>query len=91
MRDRAATRSRPIPNGMIEEHHPSLSVGAQCRLLSISRSSFYYELMGETEINLDLMVMIDKQFLEPRQQMFKRLPWGLGQRFSERWRIRCLD
>jgi putative transposase len=49
---------------MIEKNHSSLSVGAQCRLLSISRSSFYYELMGETAMNLDLMVMIDKQFLE---------------------------
>ena len=49
---------------MIEKNHPSLSVGAQCRLLSISRSSFYYELMGETVMNLDLMVVIDKQFLE---------------------------
>lgn len=44
---------------MIEENHPNLS--AQCRLLSISRSLFYYELMGETALNLDLMVMIDKQ------------------------------
>jgi hypothetical protein len=33
---------------MIDKNHPSLSVGAQCRLLAISRSSFYYELMGET-------------------------------------------
>jgi putative transposase len=27
---------------MIERTHPKLSVGAQCQLLSISRSSFYY-------------------------------------------------
>ena len=46
---------------MIEKNHPSLSVGAQCRLLSIARSSFYYELMGETAMNLDLMVVIDKR------------------------------
>ena len=64
VRDRAATGSRPIPNGMIERTHPKLSVGAQCRLLSISRSSFYYELIGETALNLDLMLLIDKQFLE---------------------------
>jgi len=37
-----------VRRGMIDKNHPSLSVGAQCRLLSISRSSFYYELMGET-------------------------------------------
>ena len=49
---------------MIERHHPTLSVGAQCRLLSISRSSFYYARQGETEMNLALMQVIDRQFLE---------------------------
>ena len=38
---------------MIERDHPNLSVGRQCRLLSLSRSSFYYRLAGETELNLD--------------------------------------
>ena len=37
---------------MIERDHPVLSIGAQCRLLSISRSSFYHEPLGETEVNL---------------------------------------
>lgn len=46
--------------GMVDKSHPSLSVGAQCRLLSISRSSCYYELMGEAAMNLDLMAVIDK-------------------------------
>ena len=49
---------------MIERNHPKLSVGAQCRLLSISRSSFYYAPQGETAMNLDLMLLIDKQFLD---------------------------
>jgi putative transposase len=35
---------------MIERTHPKLSVGAQCQLLSISRSSFYYAPQGETEL-----------------------------------------
>ena len=39
---------------MIERDHPTLSVGRQCRLLSLSRSSFYYRPAGETELNLDL-------------------------------------
>ena len=37
---------------MIERNHATLSIGAQCRLLSISRSSFYYEPQGETGMNL---------------------------------------
>ena len=49
---------------MVRKNHPSLSVGAQCRLLSISRSSFYDTPQGETALNLDLMLLIDKQFLE---------------------------
>ena len=50
--------------GMIERDHPTLSVGRQCRLLSLSRSSFYYRPVGEAELNLDLMRLIDEQFLE---------------------------
>jgi hypothetical protein len=40
---------------MIEPDHPQLSIGQQCKLLSISRSSYYYEPRGETEQNLGLM------------------------------------
>lgn len=49
---------------MIEPTHPRLSVVRQCELLGISRSSFYYEPIGESAINLKLMRMIDEQFLE---------------------------
>ena len=49
---------------MIEPNLPGLSVGKQCALLSISRSSFYYTPKGETALNLELMRLIDKQFLE---------------------------
>jgi len=47
---------------MIEPDHPQLSIGQQCALLSISRSSFYYTPKGETEQNLGLMRQIDGQF-----------------------------
>lgn len=50
---------------MIERTHPKLSVGAQCRLLSISRSSFCSAPQGETAMNLDLMLKVDKQFWTP--------------------------
>jgi hypothetical protein len=61
---KAEALDREVMRGMIERAHPKLSVGAQCRLLSISRSSFYYTPQGETEMNLDLILLIDKQFLE---------------------------
>lgn len=60
---------------MIERAHPKLSVGAQCRLLSISRSSFYYAPQGETAMNLDLMLLIDKQFLDTPFYGVRQMTW----------------
>ena len=37
---KAQALERQVGRGMIERTHPTLSIGAQCRLLSISRSSF---------------------------------------------------
>ncbi len=34
------------------------------RLVSISRSAFYYQPAGETPLNLELMRLLDAQFLE---------------------------
>jgi putative transposase len=48
----------------VEPDHSRLSVTKQCELLSISRSSFYYEVKGESPLNLKLMRLIDEQFLE---------------------------
>jgi len=62
---------------MIERSHPRLSVGAQCRLLSISRSSFYYAPQGEAATNLDLMLLIDKQFLETPFYGVRQMTWHL--------------
>ncbi|EDP61465.1 Transposase and inactivated derivative [alpha proteobacterium BAL199] len=49
---------------MIDPAHALLSIVQQCRLVSISRSAFYYEPTGETPLNLALMRLIDEQFLE---------------------------
>jgi putative transposase len=62
---------------MIERNHPFLSVGTQCRLLSISRSSFYYAPQGETGMNLDLMLLVDKQFLETPFYGVRQMTWHL--------------
>jgi putative transposase len=48
---------------MVEPSHPDLSLTTQCRLLSISRSSWYYHPKGESPFNLILMRLIDEQFL----------------------------
>ena len=49
---------------MVVSAHAGLSITRQCRLLSLSRSSFYFKASGETETNLTLMRLIDAQFLE---------------------------
>jgi putative transposase len=43
---------------------PGLSLSRQCRLLSVSRSSFYYAPKGESPENLALMRRIDALFLK---------------------------
>jgi putative transposase len=49
---------------MIEPEHPRLSIVRQCELVSISRSGFYHRPAGETALNLELMRLVDAQFLE---------------------------
>ncbi len=54
---------------MIERDNPNLSITRQCRILSISRSSFYYAARhgangGESEANLALMRRIDELFMK---------------------------
>ncbi len=62
---------------MIEPDNPDLSVGKQCKLLSISRSSFYYAPKGETALNLALMRQIDEQFLETPFFGVRQMTWHL--------------
>ncbi|WP_138956794.1 IS3 family transposase [Sphingomonas sp. KC8] len=52
---------------MVDPAHHRLSIAAQCRLLSISRSSYYYAPVPETEETLALMRVIDAAFLD--------MPW----------------
>lgn len=49
---------------MVQTNNQRLSITRQCALLQISRSSWYYEETGESELNLKLMRLIDEQFLE---------------------------
>jgi putative transposase len=49
---------------MVEPEHPRLSIVRQCELVSISRSGFYHRPAEETPLNLELMRLVDAQFLE---------------------------
>ncbi len=69
--------SRGDRKAMITRDRPDLSLSRQCRLLSISRSSFYYAPKGESPENLALMRRIDELFLKypfyGSRQMARRL------------------
>jgi putative transposase len=55
--------SRAERKAMISPERRGLSLSRQCRLLSISRSAFYYRPRGESPENLALMRRIDELFL----------------------------
>lgn len=62
---------------MIQPNHPKLSVTRQCRLVSVSRSSFYHQPRGESVRNLALMVEIDRQFLDTPFYGAQQMTWHL--------------
>jgi len=49
---------------MVDPAHQNLSVIRQCRLLNIHRSTFYYKKKPIKPIDLELMALIDKQYLK---------------------------
>ena len=49
---------------MVDREHPSLSLGRQCALLGVSRSSLYYRPRAASAEDLSLMGEIDRQYLE---------------------------
>ena len=48
---------------MIEPEHPKLSVRRQCELIGLPRSSYYRNPSGESEENLELMRLIDEEYM----------------------------
>jgi putative transposase len=62
---------------MVEPNNPEQPIDKQCKLLSISRSSFYYTPKGEMAMNLALMRQIDEQFLETPFFGVRQLTWHL--------------
>ncbi|XXJ20279.1 IS3 family transposase [Desulfovibrio caledoniensis] len=49
---------------IVDKEHPVLSVRHQCRILKLQRSTYYYQPIGESPYNLELMKRIDELFLE---------------------------
>lgn len=49
---------------LIQPNHPEISISRQCELIALPRSSYYYEPAGESDYNLELMRIIDEQYLQ---------------------------
>jgi putative transposase len=56
--------SREQRRALVDRQHPSLSVVRRCALLGVSRSSVYYQPVKASQKNLELMKLIDQQYLE---------------------------
>jgi putative transposase len=49
---------------LVEPEHEAISVRRQCELLNLNRSSWYYQPAEESAYNLQLMRLIDEQYLQ---------------------------
>lgn len=72
---------------MICKGHPKISLVRQCELLSIHRSGVYYEPKGESELNLELMRLMDEHYLhhpfKGATRMYKWLTRDMGYKISK--------
>jgi putative transposase len=77
---------------VVDRRHPSLSIVRQCTLLDISRSGLYYQPKGISEEDLNLMKLIDRQYLvTPFYGARKIAVWLKSQNYSvNRKRVRRL-
>jgi putative transposase len=73
--------------GCIEPGHPQLSLRRQCELLSLSRSTWYYQPRGESAENLRWMRLIDEQYLKTPFYGSRKMAEVLG---IDRKRVRRL-
>lgn len=72
---------------MICKGHPKISIFRQCELLNIHRSGVYYEPKGESELNLELMRLMDEHYLhhpfKGATRMYKWLTRDMGYKISK--------
>lgn len=68
-----------------------LSVRHQCNLLGLSRSAYYYKPVAETALNLELMRILDEQYLEApflgrdkHTEFLRRKGYGVNHKRVER-------
>ena len=58
---------------MISKGHPEMSIVKQCKTLKVHRSGLYYKPKGETDLNLELMRLMDEHYLHHPFKGAKRM------------------
>ncbi len=72
--------SRGMRQAMIDRDHRQLSLVSQCGLLSVSRASVYYRPVPTRTEDLELMALMDRQYLKTPFYGSKRMKaWLLGE------------
>jgi putative transposase len=77
---------------MMDREHPELSLVRQCSLLGVSRSSLYYQPVPDSAEDLELMALMDRQYLKtPFYGSRKMTAWLRSQGYQvNRKRVRRL-
>ncbi len=65
---------------LIDPAHCCISIARQCTLLGLHRSGYYYQPCGESEENLQLMRLLDEQYMDTPYYGIRRMQWFLGQK-----------
>ena len=67
----------------MELDHEGISIRRQCELLGVNRTSLYYQPIGESEENLQLMRLLDKQYTKAPYYGSRRMTAWLQQQGYE--------
>ena len=76
-----------VRRSVVEPGRADLSIVRQCRLLSISRSTFYAPPSGESDETLTIMAEIDRQFLDTPFYGVRQMAWHLR---AKGWSVRAV-
>jgi putative transposase len=68
-----------VRRGLIDPGHEMISVCRQCELLDLPRSTFYYRPATETDENLCLMRLLDKQYMKTPFYGSRKMVEALGE------------
>jgi putative transposase len=68
--------SMEVRRAMIDFNHADFSIRKQCDLLNLNRSGLYYDVIGESAYNLQLMRLLDEEYtLHPFKGVLKMVKY----------------